>query len=77
MEEFYKKLEKEYGIDKESFKKLAETVMFRLMPHSTRACDDVPEWLKELMPCPERPDGARVKTSPTDPRYLKLFGKAG
>ena len=53
-----------------------QTVMFRLMPHSTRACDDVPEWLKELIPCPERPDGARVKDSPTDPLYLKLFGKA-
>ena len=28
------------------------------------------------MPCPERPDGKRVKDSPNDPRYLKLFGKA-
>lgn len=52
-----------------------QTVMFRLMPHSTRACDDVPDWLKEVMPCPERPDGARVKDSPTDPAYLELFGK--
>lgn len=53
-----------------------QTVMFRLMPHSTCARDDVPDWLKELMPCPERPDGMRVKDSPTDPRYLKLFGQA-
>ncbi len=53
-----------------------QTVMFRLMPHSTCARDDVPEWLKEMMPCPERPDGMRVKDSPTDPRYLKLFGQA-
>lgn len=53
-----------------------QTVMFRLMPHSTCARDDVPDWLKEIMPCPERPDGMRVKDSPTDPRYLKLFGQA-
>jgi hypothetical protein len=28
------------------------------------------------MPCPARPAGMRVKDSPSDPRYLKLFGKA-
>ncbi len=53
-----------------------QTVMFRLMPHSTCARDDVPDWLKDIMVCPARPDGMRVKDSPTDPRYLKLFGKA-
>lgn len=53
-----------------------QTLMFRLMPHSTCARDDVPDWLKEIMPCPQRPDGMRVKDSPTDPRYLKLFGQA-
>ena len=53
-----------------------QTVMFRLMPHSTCERDDVPDWLKELMPCPARPAGMRVKDSPTDPRYLKLFGQA-
>ena len=53
-----------------------QTVMFRLMPHSTCARDDVPDWLKEMMPCPARPDGMRVKDSPTDPRYMELFGKA-
>ena len=53
-----------------------QTVMFRLMPHSTCERDDVPDWLKELMPCPARPEGMRVKDSPTDPRYLELFGKA-
>lgn len=53
-----------------------QTVMFRLMPHSTCARDDVPDWLKEIMDCPARPDGMRVKDSPTDPRYLKLFGQA-
>ena len=51
----------------------SQTLIFRLMAHSTRACDDVPEWLKELIPCPERPDGARVKDSPTDPLFLELF----
>ena len=53
-----------------------QTVMFRLMPHSTCARDDVPDWLKKIMDCPPRPDGMRVKDSPSDPRYLKLFGEA-
>lgn len=53
-----------------------QTVMLRLMSHSTCARDDVPDWLREIMACPERPDGMRVKDSPTDPRYLKLFGQA-
>ena len=53
-----------------------QTLAFRLMPHSTRARDDVPEWLKKLIDTPERPDGMRVKDSPTDPLFLKLFCQA-
>jgi len=53
-----------------------QSLIFRLMAHSTRACDDVPEWLKSLIPCPERPDGARVKDSPTDPLFMTLFLEA-
>lgn len=53
-----------------------QTLTFRLMAHSTRACDDVPDWLKELIDCPERPDGKRVKDSPTDPLFLELFCEA-
>ncbi len=53
-----------------------QTVMLRLMPHSTCARDDVPDWLKDIMECPVRPDGMRVKDSPKDPMYLKLFGEA-
>lgn len=53
-----------------------QTLIFRLMAHSTRACDDVPEWLKNLIDCPERPDGMRVKDSPTDPLFIDLFGEA-
>ncbi len=53
-----------------------QTVVFRLMAHSTRWQDDVPDWLKELIPCPERPTGKRVKDSPTDPLFLELFGEA-
>ncbi len=53
-----------------------QTLIFRLMAHSTRACDDVPDWLKELIECPERPDGMRVKASPTDPLFLELFSEA-
>lgn len=57
-------------------KEKGQTVMFRLMPHSTCERDDVPDWLKKIMPCPARPAGMQVKDSPTDPRYLKLFGLA-
>ena len=28
-----------------------QTLIFRLMAHSTRASDDVPDWLKKLIPC--------------------------
>lgn len=51
-------------------------LIFRLLPHSTRARDDVPDWLKKLIPCPERPDGKRVKDSPTDALFLELFENA-
>ena len=57
-------------------KERGQTVMFRLIPHSTRASDDVPEWLKRMIPCPERPEGKRVKDSPLDPLWLRLFGEA-
>lgn len=53
-----------------------QTVMFRLIPHSTRSRDDVPEWLKKYISCPERPEGKRVKDSPKDPKYLEYFGRA-
>lgn len=53
-----------------------QTVMFRLMAHSTRACDDVPEWLKTLVDCPARPEWQRVKDSPTDPLFIELFCEA-
>ena len=57
-------------------KRHGQTVLFRLMAHSTRASDDVPEWLKELIPCPERPPMERIKDSPTDPLFMGLFLKA-
>ena len=53
-----------------------QTVMFRLMAHSTRESDDVPDWLKEMIPCPARPEGQRVKASPTAPEFLEYFGQA-
>ncbi len=53
-----------------------QTVMFRLMPHSTRESDDVPDWVKEIVECPARPVGKRVKTSPSDPEFLILFEAA-
>ena len=53
-----------------------QTLIFRLMAHSTRASDDVPEWLKKLIPCPERPPMKRLKDSPTDPLFMELFLEA-
>ncbi len=53
-----------------------QTVMFRLMQHSTRETDDVPDWVKLKVECPARPLGERVKTSPKDPLFLELFGRA-
>ena len=53
-----------------------QSLVFRLMAHSTRACDDVPDWLRELIPCPERPPMKRLKDSPTDPLFLELFLEA-
>ncbi len=53
-----------------------QKVMFRLMQHSTRESDDVPDWLKEKIDCPLRPEGMRVKDCPKDPRFLEYFGRA-
>lgn len=53
-----------------------QVVIFRFMAHSTRWQDDVPEWLKSIVECPERPDGKRVKDSPTDPKFIELFLEA-
>ena len=53
-----------------------QTVMFRLMQHSTRESDDVPDWLKEKIECPARPEGMRVKDCPKDPKFLEYFGRA-
>ncbi len=53
-----------------------QSVMFRLMPHSTRESDDVPDWVREIVDCPARPIGQRVKVSPSDPEFLRLFEDA-
>ena len=53
-----------------------QTVMFRLMQHSTRESDDVPDWLKKKINCPARPNGMRVKDCPSDPKFLEYFGRA-
>ena len=53
-----------------------QTVMFRLMQHSTRESDDVPDWLKKKIACPARPAGMRVKDCPSDPKFLEYFGRA-
>ena len=53
-----------------------QTVMFRLLQHSTRESDDVPDWLKTKISCPARPKGKRVKDCPSDPKFLEYFGRA-
>lgn len=55
---------------------VGQTVMFRLLTHSTRESDDVPDWLKAYIKCPARPAGKRVKDSPSDPRFIDYFIKA-
>ena len=60
----------------EKAKKSGQSVMFRLMPHSTRESDDVPDWLKTFIDCPARPKGERVKESPSAPEFLYYFGRA-
>lgn len=80
----WKEFEKEEGIYNFEFiediikkaKEKGQTLVMRLLPHSTCERDDVPHWLKKLIPCPERPKGKRVKDSPTDPQFLKLFSRA-
>lgn len=72
-----KKGEYNYALIEDVLKKAKEngqTLMFRLLPHSTRESDDVPDWLKEEIECPARPEGMRVKTSPSDPKFLEIFG---
>lgn len=51
-------------------------LIFRLMPHTTHHTEDVPDWLKKQIDCPERPEGQRIKTSPSDPIFLRKFTKA-
>lgn len=53
-----------------------QTVMFRLMQHSTRESDDVPDWLKTKIECPPRPKGMREKSCPSDPKFLEYFDRA-
>ncbi|MBE5752321.1 MAG: DUF4832 domain-containing protein [Clostridiales bacterium] len=51
-----------------------QTVVLRIMPHTTRQNEDVPDWLKEIIDCPLRPDEGRVKESPKDPIWIEKFG---
>ena len=67
-----------FALTDEIFKKAAQnnqSVMFRLVPHTTRQNEDVPDWLKKIIDCPTRPDTARVKDSPKDPIFLEKFCK--
>jgi len=68
-----------YSLIEDLLKKARESsqsLMLRIMPHSTRESDDVPQWLKYRIPCPSRPAGKRVKDSPRDKMFLFYFGRA-
>ncbi len=60
----------------EGARRHGQTVIFRLIAHSTRESDDLPDWLRALIPCPERPPMKRVKESPTHPLFMELFLRA-
>lgn len=80
----WKDFEKEEGVydyraTDQVFRLAAEknqSVMFRLMPHTTRENEDVPDWLRAKIDCPPRPVTQRVKDSPSDPMFLKCFARA-
>ena len=69
----------DYSITDEIFDKAKEknqSVMLRLMPHTTRENEDVPDWIRSQIPCPKRPATERVKDSPKDTIFLKKFARA-
>lgn len=53
-----------------------QSLLLRLMPHTTRREQDIPDWLARRIPHPERPADARVKDSPEDPLFFIRFSKA-
>ncbi len=52
-----------------------QTLMFRIMQHTTRSFEDIPDWLAARIEHPERPEELRVKASPTDDEYYLTFGR--
>ncbi|MBQ8528956.1 MAG: DUF4832 domain-containing protein [Clostridia bacterium] len=53
-----------------------QSIILRLMPHTTRENEDVPDWLRAEISCPKRPPTERVKDSPSNPIFLEKFGRA-
>lgn len=51
-------------------------LVLRMVPHNTRPYEDVPDWLKQRIPCPERPEAGRVKDFPAHPLFLERFTRA-
>ncbi len=56
-------------------KKHGQTLMFRIMQHTTRSFEDIPDWLAARIEHPERPDELRIKASPTADEYYITFGR--
>ncbi len=56
-------------------KQHGQTLMFRIVQHTTRSFEDIPDWLAERIEHPERPDELRVKASPTADEYYITFGR--
>lgn len=53
-----------------------QSLLLRLMPHTTRWEQDIPDWLAAQIPHPERPVEGRVKESPDDPLFFHRFARA-
>lgn len=51
-------------------------LILRMVPHNTPPYEDVPDWLRAMIPCPERPLEERVKDSPAHPLFLERFARA-
>lgn len=69
----------DFSLTDDIFKKAAEknqSVMLRLMPHTTRENEDVPDWLREQIDCPARPVTERVKASPSSVLFIEKFARA-
>lgn len=71
--------EYDYGFIEEILEKCrlnGKTAMLRIMPHTTRDDENVPDWLLAKIDCPFRPEDKRVKGSPESRLFYEKFAAA-